>query len=178
MSYWIKMNLQLERFSKLSRLLNTTAYLLKLYRRFKKGGDKEDRCISARDIEEAEMFWINDAQKSLHKRVINNELKRLCPQLRYDGIIVVAGRAERQMQMTWNKQAFILLPRNHRLSTLIAEKVHQETGHLVVSDTVAAVRSKFWIMDIQRLEKSICHKCVICTHISKIIWTNHGKVAN
>ena len=94
--------------------------------------------------------------------MFDSQLKRLCPQIQDDGTIVVAGRPERWMQMTWNKQAFILLPKNHRFSILIAEQTHRETGHLGVAATVAVIRSRFWIIDIQRIVRSICYRCAIC----------------
>lgn len=89
------------------------------------------------------------------------KLVRLCPRYK-DGVIVVGGRARRWMQATWNRQEFILLPQNHRLSQLIALNEHAKSGHLGVASTVARIRSRFWIINVQKVVKSICNKCIKC----------------
>ena len=66
------------------------------------------------------------------------------------------------MQATWKKQEFNLLPHNHRFSQLIAEDDHRKGGHLGVAATVARIRSRFWITNLQKMVKSIYFKCVTC----------------
>ena len=53
--------IDIDRFSKLSRLLNTTARVLNLYKRFKTGSNKDERNITADDVKYAEWFWIKEA---------------------------------------------------------------------------------------------------------------------
>ena len=117
--------------------------------------------LTASAIEAAERFWILEAQSLIQKEVKEKKLVRLCPRYK-NGIIVVGGRAERWMQATWNRQEFILLPHTHRLSQLIAEREHAKSGHLGVASTVARIRSRFWIINVQKIVKSICNKCVKC----------------
>ena len=124
--------------------------------------------LTVSDLEDAEKFWILEAQSVIRSAVKERKLLRLCP--RYtNGIIVVGGRAEHWMQATWNKQEFILLPQNHRLSHLVAESEHAKGGHLGVSSTVAKIRSRFWIINVQKIVKSICNKCIKCQKKFKML---------
>ena len=116
--------INIERFSKIKVLIMTTARILKLYKRFKTGGKKEDTEITPAEIKEAEKTWIIDAQKELISENGKGKLKKLSPELQ-EGILVVGGRAERWMEATYNNQKFILLPQSHKLSYLIALHEHK-----------------------------------------------------
>ena len=66
------------------------------------------------------------------------------------------------MQMTWNKQQFILLPKHHPVTDLIIAYEHEKGGHLGRDPTVAKIRSKYWIIGISKLVSSLVNKCVKC----------------
>ena len=153
--------IDIQRFSKVKMLLNVTALIMKLYSRFKSGGDKLDTDISTEDTRLAERMWIKDAQRSIFEELEDVKYKKLHPTVR-DDILVVIGRTERWMEATWNNQYFILLPKKHRLSYLIALHEHQSIGHLGTESTVAVIRSKYWIMGIRKIVSSIINKCVKC----------------
>ena len=52
------------RFSSWIKLKSMTARLLKLYERFRKGGNKSATLLP-QDIENAEQFWIKESQKEI-----------------------------------------------------------------------------------------------------------------
>ena len=131
--------IDIERFSKLSILLNTTARILKLYARYRKNGNRLDKEILPEDIVQAENIWIKYAQEGMAADTEKGKYKKLNPTIN-GGILVVAGRTEKWMEATWNNQYFILLPKGHRLSYLIALSSHQSSGHLGVSSTIAVIR--------------------------------------
>ena len=79
-----------------------------------------------------------------------------------DGTIVVGGRTERWMETTWNRNFFVLLPKEHRLSYFIAMHEHNSTGHLGVECNIAKIRSRWWIIEIRKIVKSIINQCVKC----------------
>ena len=154
--------IDISRFSSYERLIRVTAKILSLYDRFKSENQgKIVDCEARKYLEQAEMLWLLEVQKDLKEKVANGKLKRHCPRIK-DGLLVVGGRVERWMENTWNQQEFILLPKNHRLSYLLAHKIHRGGGHPGVAATIAKIRSRFWILGIQSLVKSLCHKCVIC----------------
>ena len=148
-----------DRFSNLSRLLYTTARIEKLFRRFKKGGDECDHRILPKDLTHAEETWVKYVQEDVSANLV--KYKKLLPTLE-NGIVVVGGRAERWIYSTWNREKFILLPANHRFSRLVAEMGHIESGHLAVESTVARIRSKYWIMGVRKIVKSIIGRCRTC----------------
>ena len=153
--------IDIERFSKLSVLLNTTARILKLYARFRRNGNRLDKEILPEDVSQAANLWIKNAQEEMAVEIKKGRYKKLNPTSK-DGIVVVAGRMEEWMKDTWNNQYFILLPKGHRLSYLIALSYHQSSGHLGVSSTIAVIRSKYWIIGVRRIVSSIISKCVKC----------------
>ena len=144
----------------------TTARILKLYKRFKTGGKKEDTEITPAEIKEAEKIWIIDAKKELISENGKGKLKKLSPELQ-EGILVVGGRAERWMEATYNNQKFILLPQSHKLSYLIALHEHKAIGHLGTEATIARIRSKYWIVGVRKIVKGIIYKCVPCKKKNK-----------
>ena len=74
----------------------------------------------------------------------------------------VGGRVERWMQATWNRQRFILLPQKHSISLLIARYEHAKGGHLGVQASIAKVRSRYWILGVNKLMRRIVAQCVKC----------------
>ena len=147
------------RFSKWSLLLCTTARILQLYQKYRRPRKQilETEGLSLGNMEEAKRLWIKDAQKGL-------DLKK-CIKLRpreVDGIVVVGNRAERWMASTWNKQEFILLPKESHISFLIASELHNAGGHLGEAATIAKIRSRYWIISIKKLVREIIKRCTKC----------------
>ena len=152
--------MDITRFSNLSRLLYTTARIQKLIRRFQKGGEEcEFREIVPADLTHAEETWVKYVQEGMSANM--DKYKKLLPTLE-NGVIVVGGRAEKWLYATWNREKFVLLPANHRFSRLISERGHRESGHLGVESTVAMIRSRYWIIGIRRIVRSIISQCKVC----------------
>ena len=92
------------------------------------------------------------------------DLKK-CVKLRpiqVDGIFQVGGRTERWMECTWNRQRFILLPKRNYISLLIARHQHIEGGHLGEAATVSKISSKYWIIGVNEMVRSIIRDCRRC----------------
>ena len=160
----------IERFSDLSRVINVTSRVLYLYRKFKVGAEGDqmmgNKAFGLQDKQNAEIFWIQDAQQELREEVGKGKHRKLIPRIS-DGVIVVGGRGERWLESTWNKQSFILLPISHYLSILIVRNAHEKGGHLGVSATVSKVRGRFWVIGMFKIAKRIVRNCVICLKIRK-----------
>ena len=90
---------------------------------------------SAEDLEKAEDFWIRIAQSDIMSKIKQGEPKRLYPRVREDNIAVFDNRAEKWMEMSYDKRGLIVSPLNHRFSRLYAEHIHQ-IGHLDITATV------------------------------------------
>ena len=156
----------LNRFSKFTRLIYTTARVLNLYKYYKKDNTRDNKEVKPVDIKDAERFWIIDAQSGMHEKIKKGKLKKLQPRVA-DGLIVVGGRTERWMAATWNMQAFILLPQDHKFSELIAKYEHEKIGHLAEAATISKIRSKYWIIGITKIVKQLINRCVDCKKKNK-----------
>ena len=159
----IASRIRYERFSSLKRLVRTTAWIEKLQRKYKRSraDEKQDPYISPSDMSHAEETLIKHVQEEMRTDVDKGKYKKLLPTTE-NGIIVVGGRAEKWISSTWNREKFILLPAKHRLSVLIAEKAHVDSGHLAVEATIAMIRSKYWIVGVRRMVRSIIGRCKHC----------------
>ena len=150
----------IDRFSKYSRLIRTTCRVLSVF-----GNCPSIRNISREpetsDYEQAEIFWIKQCQSQFCDRDVQRLFARLSPQKRHDGIWIVGARAEKWVEASYNNEHQILLPFKHRFSRLYAEFVHNIT-HAGVLSTVSRIRLKFWIVNLQKMVKSIVHHCVPC----------------
>ena len=107
-----------------------------------------------------------EAQRNVHADIKKGKYKRLCPRKNEQGIYVVGGRGERWIEMSHNKNEVILLPYDHRFSRLYAEHIHRQ-GHLGVLSTSSKIRTKFWIIKLLKMVKSIRYNCVICKKLDK-----------
>ena len=152
--------IDINRFSNWMRLKYVTARILKLYKRYKKSEINTESMILPEDLENAEKFWILEAQRKME--ISSHNQAKLNPVRDERGIVMVGGRTERWMQMTWNKQQFTLLPKNHRVTDLIIAYMHRKGGHLGSAPTVATIRSKFWVIGVTKLVNALVRKCVLC----------------
>ena len=151
----LEARIQAERFSSWRRLVFTTARILQLYKRYK--SQQKSRELEPETLEEAKILWFKDAQKKIQ---ISEHVK-LRPRVQ-DGMIMVGSRTERWMAGTWNKQEFILLPKEGHISEIIAREVHENGGHLGEAATVAKIRARYWILGVRKLVKEIIRRCVKC----------------
>ena len=152
--------IDINRFSKLKLLINTTARILKLYKRFKKDGVKETE-IKPEDIYDAEIFWIREAQVNVEQDIIKGRYIKLQPN-KQNGIYLVGGSTDRSMEATWNRQEFTLLPKEHQFYELVAAYQHNKSGNLGCAATVSRIRSKYWIIGIRRVINRLINNCVVC----------------
>ena len=67
---------------------------------------------------------------------------------------------ERWVEMSYDQHEVPLLPQKHDISRLYAKYVHEQ-GHCGISTTASRVRSRFWIVGLHRIAKSIKCNCVV-----------------
>ena len=153
----------IEHFSKWKLLIHTTARILQLYTKFKRGSNLNmDLTLDA--LEKAEQFWITEGQRGIQlKKYI-----KLQPHEEH-GIIVVGERTARWIANRWNHQEFILLPKDSAVSILIARYIHEKGGHLGEAATVSKIRSKFWIVGVRSIVKTIISRCRKCKEKLKML---------
>ena len=120
--------------------------------------------LSPVELQEAEILWIMEAQKSLHDRLAKGEFQSLSPFKDDKGIIRVGGRVSKAV-VSYDSQHPVLLPRKHWISLLITRQAHQ-FGHNGVAATAAKTRRKYWILKVNDLAKSVKFRCVFCREMT------------
>ena len=140
------MELVNERFSKLQRLLRVTVYvkkfMLKLKSLITSNSTSVDWIVTIEDIQGAEMDWVTECQKHLTKEA-KFDLWRHQLELFLDQHKVwrCGGRLNKA-DIPYSTKHPILLSKQHRLATLIAEYAHERTMHGGVKETLTEIRSK------------------------------------
>ena len=94
----------------------------------------------------------------------SSTLYKLRPVLHED-LVVVGGRLAHAGMSQLSRHPMVL-PRNHRLSYLIALDYH-ESAHLGTEWTLSQMRSRFWIIRGRALIKKVKKDCVVCQRLYK-----------
>jgi len=145
-------------FSNWRRLIRVTARVRRLAEKIRLRKQAQEGLQGPRTPEEllqAELFWINDAQKSLHARLAKGEFKTLSPFIDDKGIIRVAGRLGKAI-VSYETKHPALLPSTNWISLLITRHMHQ-FGH---------PGEQYWILKDNKLSKSVKSRCVFCREIA------------
>ena len=122
--------------------------------------EESSECLYPCELNEAERYWIKNAQKDLHNRIKKGELATLSPFTDSDGVIRVGGRADKAT-VSYESKHPALLPYDSWISLLITRQSHS-IGHNGVATTAAKVRRSYWIIRGHDLAKSVKYKCVFC----------------
>ena len=146
-------------FSSLYRLLRVTALVLKFVRLLRHRARPAD---SHSDIDQARLYWLKDAQSQLHQNAKFPMWKRqLDLFIDESGLWRCGGRLANSdlPSSTCNP---ILLDKDHPLATLIVVNAHQRVLHNGVKETLAELRSAYWLVRGRQFVRQLIHKCLIC----------------
>ena len=115
------------------------------------------------DTENAEFEWIRITQKefSSNKSYFNQLKIRFGVFFDNQNILRCVGRIQFS-DLPENSKNFILLRKQSHFSHLIILFSHLQTKHGRIKDTISQVRSKYWIISIRQLVKSIIKRCFLC----------------
>lgn len=161
------------------RLIRVTAHIRRLKRKARarrqaKGGQDNHSLptqgpLLPAELHESEIFWIKEAQKSLHSRVKKGEFRALSPFLDEKGVLRVGGRVSEAV-VSYESKHPALLPHKHWLSLSITRHMHQ-FGHNGVATTTAKTKRKYWILKANDLAKSVKYRCVFCREMAHKVET-------
>tara|TARA_B110001454_G_scaffold196478_1_gene199376 strand:- start:542 stop:6220 length:5679 start_codon:yes stop_codon:yes gene_type:complete len=161
--------IDVNRFSSFDKLIRVTARIIAATK-YEKGKPSLKRIASnptRQLMEEAEKRWLIEEQQSLSEQIKQPAMERLGVK-QIDGITVVGARIEDWQHHSYNKQNPPVLSAKSQFAQLYAHKVHDQC-HLGVSAVVAKIRSKYWIVGLRNLVRSIRHRCVKCRKLDKRI---------
>ena len=78
-----------------------------------------------------------------------------------EGILRCQGRLKNS-DLEFDNRYPIILPKDHRLTELIAPKCHEEVHHSGVRATLCRLQTKYWVVRGRHIVKRIVSKCVTC----------------
>ena len=156
--------LDITRFSSYNKLINVTARVQAVFKAPSPSFGNASS-LSREQLERAEEYWVIESQKNLHKEVKAQTLKRLGATL--NGKVLVAGsRFESWQQCSYNDKNPAILSAKSEFAKLYAMKIHNQS-HSGVLAVAAKIRSKYWIVGLRRLLRSIKFHCVTCKRLDK-----------
>lgn len=78
-----------------------------------------------------------------------------------DGVLRCVGRLENS-DLEIEAQKPIILPKDHAYTTKKIEGCHERVLHGGVRETLAELRSRFWVPKSRQSVKKVPSKCVVC----------------
>jgi hypothetical protein len=164
--------LKLENYSKINRVYNITAWIMRFINNVKKSNTKLAGPLTASEIEKAENYWLKLTQESAFKQEIellkhgkeiskSSPLYNLNPKLSEDDLLILSGRLQCS-EFTLREKHPWVLPYGCTFSKLLILEAHEKMLHCGVTITLAHLREKYFIIKGRKYVKSILKTCIIC----------------
>ena len=163
-----------DRFSSLNKLIKVFAYCLRFISMCKThirtSGEltKVERTMSLKTLiklsqQQAFASELNQLRK---EKIISSSssILSLNPFLDNDGLIRVGGRLK-NANINYNQKHQILLPKNHKITKLIAVDTHKNNLHCGSQQLLYIIREKYWPISGISLSKGIIQNCINCFKI-------------
>lgn len=138
--------------------------------------EKRSGPLTAEEIQGARTYWLKEAQRSAFsaelRRATNrtetlptSPLRDFSTFIDQEGVLRIRGRL-RSDNMTYDERNPIVLPKQHRYSTLLVIDAHRMMLHAGVRDTLVQLRERYWILRGRELVKKVLRGCVTCQRFS------------
>ena len=115
--------------------------------------------LQPEECEEAENYWIREAQRQLKI----TDYPNLSPFIR-DGVVRVCSRLNKS-QFPYEQVNPVLLPKHHHISSLIMKGAHAKVKHTGGERALCKSRTKYWILGGRRIAKDLAKNCVTCRRV-------------
>jgi len=131
--------------------------------------------LSSSDLEDAEVAILQFCQRQEFPQEIaclqkgmqnvnrNSSIYRLDPFLT-NGILRVGGRLSKMAMPTEQKHP-ALLPKDHHVSKLLLQHIHQEVGNSGRNVMLSKLRQKYWIPCANTLARKVVYGCTRCRRV-------------
>ena len=155
-------------YSSLTKLWRITALVIRFIRKLRKQSDLTGP-LEATEIINAENTWTTYIQKTIYRDVIDsiqdnkrhNLVSQLGLYLDKNGHIRCRRRLEHADICEGAKHP-VLLPKDHRHTTLVIQMYHERAFHTGCSQTLRLLRHKFWIPQGRSAVRRVLERCVLC----------------
>lgn len=159
---------QLEDYSSSHRLFRVMALALKFVHHARnrvhdaQPSSATDTLITLSDLEQARLRWIKDSQSQLQNdRRFPSWKHRLGLFLDDSGVWRYSGRMSNS-SLSLEAQNPILLDKKHRLAMLVVMDAHKRVMHDGVQETLAELRSAYWLVRGRQFVRKLIHGCIVC----------------
>ncbi|XP_064462603.1 uncharacterized protein LOC135373309 [Ornithodoros turicata] len=167
--------LDLERFSKSSKVLRITAWVQRFINNYLGRNGVSTTALTAEEIHHAELFWFKVIQNSAFEEEISilqrkedippsSRIQQLHPYLDDESVLRLQGRLQ-ESDLAQDGNHPILLPHNHRFADLLAMETHLRLLHSGVNAMLVELREHYWILRARSLIKGIVHRCGRCQRL-------------
>lgn len=167
----------LSRFSSFRRVVNTLSYCFRYLHNLKDPSRKiAGNALSSSETNRTIHFLVRHVQERVFSTEIRNVQKgsidslpkpfrKLCPFLDKDGLLRVGGRLSQSNNMDYEKKHPLLLPRAHKLTSLIVEEYHRRFLHPGLQTLQNLIAQDFWILSPKRAILSVISSCIKCFRV-------------
>ena len=156
--------INIDKFSKLKRLINVTAWIRRFIENLKAKREKRELNVDGLSVEElclAERLWIKSIQETLKNDLSFKKTQMQLGVVEMEGILVCKGRLERS-DLAFESKYPIYLPKEHRFTELLVLECHDRVFHCGLRSTLAELRTRYWISKGRQFVKKMLKKCFIC----------------
>lgn len=113
-------------------------------------------------LERAKWYWVKDNQSCLTNDHRFNLWKRQLDLYLDKWEVWRCGGRMAKSCLSLSAQNPILLDKDHHLTELIVMRAHHRVLHNGVKDTLAELRSEYWLVKGRQYVRRLIHKCVVC----------------
>ena len=115
------------------------------------------------EIRFVKLLWIQENQAKLENSDNFNNLKNsLRLQKDSNDIYCSSSCISNAKRLSYDAKNLIILCRNHRLTEMIVWDAHNRIKHLGERQTLAEIRSCYWIPRGKSFVKKVLHRCITC----------------
>ncbi|XP_070145039.1 uncharacterized protein [Drosophila kikkawai] len=162
------------RFSSFSRLVRTTAWVLRFARWCRRQrSELEEYGLTAKECEAAENLLVRQAQlesfpdemrsaKRGKEVASSSEIRGLAPYMDEHGVLRVHGRVDAALCMPYSARRPVILSHRHSLTEMIVRHFHAQMKHQNVDAMIAQIRTRFWVTKMRRMLKEVISSCYEC----------------
>ena len=152
--------IQCDTFSSYSKLIRVTRYVIKFVQvllsriKEKKEIKPTSNVLTAQERSKAEQVWLTDVQRLLKQdpKFIQLKVQLVLFTDEY-GVIRSKGRLS-NADLHYTAKYPALLPHEHYFTKLVVKSCHERVNHCGVKDTLAELRTQFWVVRGRQFVKS------------------------
>ena len=155
--------IELDKFSSLSKLIRVTAWCRRFIHNCRSVFEDRKKCeLDLEEYEEAEALWIKDIQSEMILDQGYNKRKESLGIFEdKEGYFRCRGRIGKA-KIEFGARFPMLLPSNSHFSELVIMNAHDKVYHNGIKETLAELRSTYWIVRGRQIVKKIIRKCCLC----------------